>query len=96
MIRCQLGGDQSHWKDDLQLLAGALRSTRNRQTGYTPNMLLHGREIALPIDVKLGVPEQNLANETPHEYVKHLTEVLPKIHETVRSKLDSAHIRQGP
>ena len=43
LIRCFLKGNQKHWDDHLQQLAGAIRSTVNRSTGFTPNMML-GRE----------------------------------------------------
>ncbi|VDI00836.1 Hypothetical predicted protein [Mytilus galloprovincialis] len=38
-IRCFLKGKQRDWDQNLQLLAGAIRSTENRNTGYSPNML---------------------------------------------------------
>ena len=94
MIRCYLEGNQKNWYQDLQLLAGAIRATKNRQTGYTPNMLMHGREVSLPLDVMLGVAGENLVSREPHEYVKHLCETLPKLHELAREKLQSSQVRQ--
>jgi hypothetical protein len=36
-------------------LAGAMRSCINGSTGYTPNMLMLGREINQPADLMFGV-----------------------------------------
>ena len=78
-------GYQSHWDDDLQLLARALKSTRNRQTGFTPNMLLHRREVSLPIDIIIAVLQGNVTALSPH-----LSTVLPGIF-----YLDSPQVKQG-
>ena len=86
--------DQRNWDDDLQLLASAIRSTVNRQKGFTPNMIMHGREVLQPVDVMLGTAEANLSNLFPHEYVNHLAHTLPQLYEFVRTNLQSTQARQ--
>jgi hypothetical protein len=44
------------WDQYLPLLAGALRSSVNRSTEYTPNMMMLGREIGLPAELMFGSP----------------------------------------
>jgi hypothetical protein len=41
-------------KELIPQLAGALRSSVNRSTGYTPNMMMLGREIGLPAELMFG------------------------------------------
>jgi transposase InsO family protein len=44
-VQCFIGKNQRSWDKYLPQLAGALRSSVNRSTGYTPNMMMLGREI---------------------------------------------------
>ena len=37
-------------------MAGGLRSSVNRHTGYTPNMLISGREINQSVDLMFRTP----------------------------------------
>ena len=87
MIRCYLDKDQQNWDDDLQLLASTNHSTVNRQTCFTPNRLMHGREVLQPVDVMLGMTEANLSSLFPHAYVNHLAHTLPQLYELVRTNL---------
>ena len=45
-VRCFIGKNQRSWYQYLPHLAGALRASVNRSTGYTPNMMMMGREIS--------------------------------------------------
>ena len=58
LIRCFLRGNQQMWDEHLQQLAGAIRSTINRNIGFTPNLMMLGREVMLPIDLMIGGLEQ--------------------------------------
>ncbi|CAC5379690.1 unnamed protein product [Mytilus coruscus] len=44
MIRCFNKKRQDSWDVHLQQLTGAIRATENRQTGFTPNFMVFGRE----------------------------------------------------
>ena len=94
MIRCYLGGDQKNWDQNLQLIAGAIMSTRHRSTGFNPNMMLRGREISIHLDLMLGTPSENGQPRAPSEYVKHLRDILSKVHYQARENLQSAQLRQ--
>ena len=62
-VRCFIGKNQRSWDQYLPQLAGALKASVNRSTGYTPNMMMLGREIGLPAELifvspgKTGQPE---------------------------------------
>ena len=55
----------------LQLIARAIRVTVNRQTGFTPNRMMLGREVIIPVDIMLG---RNKTGLKPAEYVTKLEE----------------------
>jgi hypothetical protein len=50
---------QNKWDEYLQLLAGAIRATPSRQTGFSPNFLMFGREVTQPIDLTFGILTAN-------------------------------------
>lgn len=94
LIRCYRRGNLDDWDVDLQLLAGATRATRNRPTGYTPNMMMLGHEVQQPADIMLGT---ELANQDPSrlgEYVVALCEALHKVHSHARLTLRGSQERQ--
>ena len=54
ILRCCIQGQQEDWDLHLATLGMAIRSTVNRQTGFTPNFLMLGREVLQPIDLMLN------------------------------------------
>ena len=92
LIRCFLKGNQKYWDEHLQQLAGAIRSTVNRSTGFTPNMMMLGREVMLPVDLMIATQEST--SEYPAEYVKQLQFILRQVHTIAREKLESYQKRQ--
>lgn len=94
LIRCAKRGNLDTWDEDLPVLAGALRATRNRQTGFTPNMMMLGREITLPVDVVLGTAEANLQKQSPASYVNQLRKILGEAHAKARDQLCASQAMQ--
>jgi len=84
-VRCFLGKSQDKWDLHVQQIAGALRASVNRSTGYTPNMLMLGREVNIP--AQLMFPNVQTSYPEYGEFVKDLTEGLKKSHESARKKL---------
>ena len=58
-IRCFTYNRPNDWEKYLQQLAGALRFSVNRHTGFTPNMLMLGREINQPVDFMFRTPTEH-------------------------------------
>jgi hypothetical protein len=58
MIRCYIEKKSRRWDKNIPLLSMALHSMVNRQTGYTPNKLMLGRETIQPVQLLLGIPQQ--------------------------------------
>ncbi|CAC5364722.1 unnamed protein product [Mytilus coruscus] len=88
MIKSYLCGEQTDWDLNLGCLAGAYRSTPNESTGLTPNLLMLGREIRLPLEVTLGT-SQCVSNDllTPGELVHNSKGRLEKAHIVARKHL---------
>ena len=88
MIKSYLCGEQTDWDLNLGCLAGAYRSTPNESTGLTPNLLMLGREIRLPLEVTLGT-SQCVSNDilTPEEFVHNSKGRLEKSHIVARKHL---------
>ena len=89
MIRCFLKNSQLEWDLFLPQLAGAIRGSVNRNTGFTPNLMMLGREVSLP----RSLVERPLDLETPITipgYVIQLQEVQRQVHQAARQNLQGA------
>ena len=84
-VRCFTGKDQPRWDLCLPQIAGALRSAVNRQTGFTANKLMLGREINLPAHLMFPFPSKN--SPSLDQFVTELIEDVQIAHETARDTL---------
>ena len=96
MIASYVQKNQNDWDVPLPLLTAAYRSCEHETTGYTPNRLMLGREVFLPIQLTLGSLPQDSNNEAcvVNEYVADLQD---KMHDTfvhVREHLQKAQNTQ--
>jgi len=57
--------EQNHrdWHEHLAPVMSAYRATVHESTGFTPNRLMFGREITLPVDIVYGLPNEAAVNE---------------------------------
>ena len=77
------------WDEQLSLLTMASRATPHESTRYSPNHLMFGREIMLPIDVMLGTtPDRRDEEET--EYAMDLRDWLETAFAHVRQNAKTA------
>ena len=72
----------------------AYRSSIQESTGWSPNMLMFGRENNSPIDLIIGNPPDNPNPICPSEYVEWLKSVLADPHEFVHKNLEQAATKQ--
>ena len=84
-VRCYIGKSQNQWDEYLPQIAGALRSTVNRSTGFTPNKLMLGREICQPADLVYPLPTKDTID--PEDYCHQLRTALTEAHQTARDTL---------
>ena len=92
MIRCYIDGRQKSWDEHLSLLGMAIRSVVNRNTGFTPNFLMLGREVAVP-DRLFGLNDILPKLDVP-DYLEQLLTAMKYAHDAARSKLKEAQKRQ--
>ena len=66
-------------------MVGAYRATPQETTGQTPNMVMLGREILMPIDLVAGTPPGEEPSEIT-EYGIELRRRMTQIHQLVRAR----------
>ncbi len=93
-IRCFLDNKVREWDRYLPYLGMSLRSMVNSDTGFTPNMLMLGHEINLPMDVLFGVSQANQVSMEPAEYLRNLLTRLESVFRKARSHIGGAQVRQ--
>ena len=94
MVKSYLKGQQEDWDRHLGCLAGAYRATVHESTGYTPNMLMLGREVRLPAEIMYASPTTGEDISSYGEYVDKVRSRLEKAHEVAREFLGKNAKRQ--
>ncbi|CAG2185028.1 unnamed protein product [Mytilus edulis] len=92
--KCFIEKNCRNWDRDLPFLSMAMHSMVNRQTGFTPNQMMLGRETIQPVHLLLGMPQYGQNRMTPNVWVKHLVGRMQKIHEFARHSLHTSQLRQ--
>ena len=92
MIHCFVGKHTKEWDRYLPLLVRATHAMEHKETGFTPNQLMLGREVMMPADLLMGLAGQNLYD--PAEWVKIQAEVIPMIYDLVRKNLLGTLVRR--
>lgn len=87
-VRCYIGDSQDQWDVHLPQIAGALRSSVNRNTGFTANKLMLGREISTP--AYLMFPQQTPEPLSADQYVATLMKNIQAAHNAAREKLQTS------
>ena len=94
MIRCYLNKNNRDWDYHLPWLVGALHSTEHRQTGFTPNKMMLGREVLKPLDILLGLHRTKFNVTNPPDWVIQLEKSMIAAHTMAREFLHSSQRRQ--
>jgi len=93
-VRCFMGKNQKTWDVFLPQLAGALRSSVNRSTGFIPNRLMLHREVNQPAELMFHTPGLGESEpQPPEQYVMDLAKALLESHEAARANLKTAQLR---
>ena len=77
----------------IPLFAGAIRSSVNRSTGFTPNYLMLGREVMRPLDLMLPKIFGDVCSREANFVTKYQT-AFQRDHEIARQNLKAAQFRQ--
>ena len=101
MLTSFVSNDQRDWDLHLPFLTMAYRSTEHNSTKLTPNMLMLGREIELPLDIIVGHTPGSLTDgsaggnrENHIQYAERLRKKMGNCFEMVRENLGKEMTRQ--
>ena len=98
MLRMQVSADQSDWDEKLPCLLMAYRATKHESTQCTPNLLMLGREVELPVDLIFGrpIPNSDTTEVFDREiyYVDMLRDKFEQTHDYARKCLKTSATRQ--
>ena len=92
MLKAFVNENRNDWDDHLPFVMLAYRSTIQDSTGCSPNLIMFGRELYLPIDLMRGPPPQQ--HKCPIAYVEWIRGVLNEAHSFAREQLGKAAERQ--
>jgi len=90
MLKCFCKSNQYNWDLYLQQLTMAYRSSPQSSTKVTPNKMVLGREIVLPIQAVIGRPRAEAGEVDVDRFVDSLQDKLKECHEIARKNVKSA------
>ncbi len=97
IIKCTVTGEQNTWDKSLDLVMMAYHATPQTLTGFTPYMLVTGKETNMPVDLIYGTPKSRI-HLTNYEYfcnyVEELRNSLVDAYFSIRKCLGEAAVRQ--
>ena len=82
------------WDDHLPYVVCSYNATRHDSTGCSPNLLMLGREITLPVDLMYGTEPSASEELCPIEYVEWMREATAASFRFARQHLQKAAERQ--
>ncbi len=93
MLASYVSTNQRDWDRYVQSVLMAYRASPHESTGITPNKLMFGREVDLPIDVMCGLPREEHPDVS--SYVSDLRKRLESAHELARIQLKKSACYQS-
>ena len=94
MLTNYVNENRSDWEDHLPYICMAYRASVQDTTGCTPNLLMLGREISLPIDLLLGQPPFSPEPQCTTQYVEWLKSAMQKAFDYARERMKFNVVRQ--
>ena len=94
MLSAYVNEKRDDWSDHLDLIMMAYRSSVHQSTQCTPNLIMFGREVNLPLTVKLGVFPTGDRPQCPVEYVEWVQNTLKGVFRFVRVNTESSVHKQ--
>lgn len=71
-VRCFVSKTPGDWDESIPQIASALRSCVNRSPGFTPNMLMLGREITQSVDLVYPLTLEKHSDKDLDQYLAEL------------------------
>ena len=92
LLRAFVNNEHSDWDERLPYVLMAYRSSVNETTGYTPNMMMLGREVSVPLDIQFASP--NNIKEFQSDFAANLQTRMEQAHEIAREHIQTEMRRQ--
>ena len=92
LLRALMNDEHSDWDERLPYVMMAYRSSVNETTGYTPNMMMLGREVTVPLDIQFANPLDN--KQFQSEFASNLQYLMEHAHELAKVHIQSEMRRQ--
>ena len=86
--------EQSNWSQQLPYVMMAYRSSVHESTGYTPQFLVFGQELSLPLYCMYPKPQENTTTDI-HEFVHNKQQAFHRAFELVRRNLNEKQKRRN-
>ena len=93
MLKVFVNDNRDDWDDHLPYIMMAYRATPQASTQCSPNLLMYGREVNLPVEV-MAPPPPSQAFTCPNEYVEWIRAVLEQAFQFARHHLAASAERQ--
>ena len=92
MLTAYVNEKRNDWDEHLPEVMMAFRSSVHRTLDETPNAMMLGRQVRLPIDAMVGQPpEAEYQQARPSEYAQDLADALESIHRVVSKTVDAQY-----
>ena len=93
LTKC-INEEQSNWLQQLPYVMMAYRSSVHESTGYTPQFLVFGQELRLPLDCRHLNQQENETTDI-HEFVQNKQQEFHRAFELVRRNLNEKQKRRN-
>ena len=93
LAKC-INEEQSNCSQQLPYVIMAYRSSVHESTGYTPQFLVFGQELGLPLDCMYPNPQDNATTDI-HEFVHNKQQAFQRAFELVRRNLNEKQKRRN-
>ena len=87
MLTAYCSANQNKWDEYLPQVLMAYRASIHSSTGVTPNMMTLGRNVILPSQAVIGLPEDSKTPVEPDNYVSELNRNMVQIHAQARKTM---------
>ena len=86
--------ERSNWSQQLPYVMMAYRSSVHESTGYTPQFLVFGQELSLPLNCMYPNPQENETTDS-HKFVHNKQQAYHRAFELVRRNLNEKQKRRN-
>ena len=94
MLKSFISENASDWEDHLPYVLMAYRSSIQESTGCTPNLLMFGRELSIPIDLLVGHPPHSPPSLCTIQYVEWLKSAMRRAFDFAKKHMNTSVLRQ--